>query len=491
MRGPRLVLCVMTALLFALLPAANAHVGSPDIYLQGNAGPYPIYVSIHPPIVVPGVAEIFVHTDATDVNSIQVTPLLLTGEGSKHSPTPDALDHNAAMPTEFHGNVWITSSGSWQVRFQVSGARGAGTIAIPVPSVAGNVRGITFRLGVLIVVALMLLVAGVVGIIGAAVRQASLPAAVPANALQRRRGRIAIAISSVLLLLLLFAIGHWWNARAASYGNNVYKPLLMQATLNSSGTLDLRLTDPGWLTTHRMDDLVPDHNHLMHLYMVRQSQMDVIFHLHPQQIAPGDFQLQLPSMPPGAYMLFADVVHADGFPETAIASLGLPPQTGRVLQGDDAMGVLPALDRATYTANSLTLADGYTMLFDRPANIPARTGQLLRFALLDSNGKPPADMADYMGMAGHAAILDDDFSVYAHIHPEGSVSMAAYMMANAGRAATSNAIPAMDMSTMQSAAVPNTVSFPYGFPKAGRYRIFVQMKHGNTIDTGAFDVVVN
>ena len=35
--------------------------------------------------------------------------------------------------------------------------------------------------------------------------------------------------------------------------------------------------------------------------------------------------------------------------------------------------------------------------------------------------------------------------------------------------------------------VPNTVGFPYGFPKAGAYRIFVQMKHGQTIETAAFD----
>jgi len=34
------------------------------------------------------------------------------------------------------------------------------------------------------------------------------------------------------------------------------------------------------------------------------------------------------------------------------------------------------------------------------------------------------------------------------------------------------------------------VSFPFGFPSAGRYRIFVQMKHGGVIETGAFDLQV-
>ena len=34
------------------------------------------------------------------------------------------------------------------------------------------------------------------------------------------------------------------------------------------------------------------------------------------------------------------------------------------------------------------------------------------------------------------------------------------------------------------------VSFPYGFPKAGRYRMFVQIKRGGTIETAVFDADV-
>ena len=35
-----------------------------------------------------------------------------------------------------------------------------------------------------------------------------------------------------------------------------------------------------------------------------------------------------------------------------------------------------------------------------------------------------------------------------------------------------------------------TVDFPYGFPTAGRYRIFIQMKHADTVETGVFDADV-
>jgi hypothetical protein len=85
----------------------------------------------------------------------------------------------------------------------------------------------------------------------------------------------------------------------------------------------------------------------------------------------------------------------------------------------------------------------------------------------------------YMGMTGHAAFVKTDGSVFAHIHPNGSVSMAAVMMTGSPH----------DMPGME-AGLPDTVQFPYGFPSAGHYRIFVQMKHGDTIETGVFDAFV-
>jgi len=97
-------------------------------------------------------------------------------------------------------------------------------------------------------------------------------------------------------------------------------------------------------------------------------------------------------------------------------------------------------------------------------------------------------MQNYMGMLGHAAILKIDGTVFAHIHPEGSIAMAAYMMVNH----SPDAMAGMEMSGMQMPAekLSNVVEFPYGFPTAGRYRIIIQMKQGGKIETGAFDLAV-
>jgi hypothetical protein len=46
------------------------------------------------------------------------------------------------------------------------------------------------------------------------------------------------------------------------------------------------------------------------------------------------------------------------------------------------------------------------------------------------------------------------------------------------------------MSATPSERMSSTIEFPYGFPSPGRYRIFIQMKHTNTVETGVFDVEV-
>jgi hypothetical protein len=68
------------------------------------------------------------------------------------------------------------------------------------------------------------------------------------------------------------------------------------------------------------------------------------------------------------------------------------------------------------------------------------------------------------------------------------------MMANPSPAPTMPDMPGMGGMTHPPgyAADPdaNVVEFPYGFPSAGRYRIFVQMKHGAIVETSVFDANV-
>jgi hypothetical protein len=132
------------------------------------------------------------------------------------------------------------------------------------------------------------------------------------------------------------------------------------------------------------------------------------------------------------------------------------------------------------------------MIWKRPATLTAKAPEDFSFTLLDANGQQPKYMGLYMGMVGHAAFVKTDGTVFAHIHPSGTVSMAALMMAqsqNGSTASDMKDMPGMDMNG-SSQSTPNTVSFPYGFPTPGNYRIFVQMKHANVVETATFDANV-
>jgi hypothetical protein len=227
----------------------------------------------------------------------------------------------------------------------------------------------------------------------------------------------------------------------------------------------------------------------MHLYAIRQPGMDAVFHLHPAVASDKRLRMTLPSMPPGTYRLYGDIVHANGFPETLTADLIVPPDMPPApLSSEDASAAPPALSQGEL-GTTYKLPDGYTMVWDRPQELSANTGYAFRFRLLGSGGQPAADTRPYLGMAGHAAFVKTDGTVFAHTHPEGSASMQAMMLANggSGEMADAGSMSGMDMSTQPIAPV---VEFPYGFPSPGRYRIFIQMKHANTVETGVFDAEV-
>jgi hypothetical protein len=332
-------------------------------------------------------------------------------------------------------------------------------------------------------------------------------------------------IKAGVVLGLVLGFGFWWWSSAErDYRDKIYKPLDMSASLNDS-ELTLTLSDPGWLKlpgqrlprlsptvfVRTIDDLVPDHNHLMHLYAIREPGLDEVYHLHPQQTAAGVFRLRLPAMKQGSYRLYADIVHANGFPETPVGRVTIPEgMKGRPLEGDDASGSATPWQNAPVSNSSFRLPDGYTMEWLKPATpIRVREGNMFRFRLLDPAGKPATNMRYYMGMLGHAAFVKTDETRFAHIHPTGSVSMASLMLAEnqlpsgkkPGGGMDGMDMPGMDMSGMDmsgmhhhgataSAELPNEVTFPYGFPAPGRYRVFVQMKHDDTVETGAFDADV-
>jgi len=490
---PRALLCLL--LLLLALPA-RAHVGNKDVFETITAGPYKFFVTIRTPLVVPGVATLEVRSVGAPVTSLTITPLMLTGEASQHPPTPDAMKPSAADPAFYTGSLWLMGSGSWQIRFAIDGPSGPMAASVPVAAAPIAVLHMQRPLGILLAILGLILILGIVGITAAAVRESRLAPGLQADAPRKRRSLLAAALALVLSIVAVYWAGRWWNFEAADYASNVYQASDLRATLTGD-KLDLTIGDPIPATKDKpatwepvkLSRLLLDHGHLMHLYAIRYPQMDAVFHLHPEPASDKSLSINLPPMPPGTYKLFADIVYHSGFPETETADLTIPANLPSVpLSAEDAYAAPPPLSSGEL-GPSWKLPDGYTMVFDRPATITATTGYSFRFHLLDPNGNPPTDMQPYLGMAAHAAFVKSDFTAFAHTHPDGSAAMPAMMLAEASTASLDSA-STMTM-TMPDAPIPSTVEFPYGFPSPGRYRIFIQMKHSNTVETGVFDVEVH
>ena len=116
------------------------------------------------------------------------------------------------------------------------------------------------------------------------------------------------------------------------------------------------------------------------------------------------------------------------------------------------------------------------------SDAPIKAGEPtdLRFVLHDSTGAV-ASVHPYLGMAAHAVVVGHDGSVFIHLHPMGTVTPTAQQVfalrdrgdtTARGRLRTDELRP----NEMADMPMPGQLTFPYEFPKPGRYRIWVQVK---------------
>jgi hypothetical protein len=433
--------CLLLGLGSLLAAPARAHIGSPDTFVQAAIGPYTVLIAAHPPAVYPGALELDLRFNPDD----RITGITASLDDAAPAAVPLVLDGTAST------SLWAATPAAHTVHLTLHGGLGDATYSVALPAAPNAQARFAKRRDLSPV-----LVGGSCVLLAAAVMLAL-----------RRRRWLALGLFAGSAAMLAGAVA----AHSASATTTV------TATLHA-GHLDLNLTNPG----ESFAGLLPDHGKLMHLFLVREPGKDVFLHLHPRQLAPGHFDAALPAMPPGTYTLFADFYHGDGRGETDALRLTLPQQTHTsTTDADDSSGVVPAITGASASTNGLhtfALHDGYVFQLQTPSQLVPLHANLLTATLLDPNGQPPQDMALYLSMTAHAVVLRTDDQVFAHIHPGGTLPML---------------MPALADGSMPGMAMPapsNTATIPYGFPSAGLYRVFVQMKHGRVVETAAFDLDV-
>lgn len=488
---------------------ACAHVGSPDIFYEADAGPYHLFVTVRLPMVIPGVAEIEVRSATPDVQVIKFVPLRLSGPGSNLPSIPDVAERSGQDPQFFTGKLWFMEFGALRVHIDVEGTKGKAELSVPVAAYTRQRLQMSSGLHNLLGFCLVFITMGAVFTVGPIVRESAVPPGEEPQLANRKRGRIATIISLVIAAGVISGCYQWWTQEAYAHERNVdlMKPPQAETELRDGNRLLIRpvsdLVVPGGSKFKlprkvELGEVIPDHGHVMHLFLISTTGMDRIWHLHPDYAKGGDFAETLPTMPAGQYKLFADIVDKEGYPWTFVGDVNLPQIAGAPLSGDDSNWEGAKVATPLSENKIAQLSDGTRVVWERgdeplKANVP----HSFKFRVEEKDGSPVRGMEPYMGMAAHAQIICTDLSVFAHIHPAGSVSMAALDLAQGGSlspAAVSSSGMAMDMNmpgmVHAAATVPPEVSFPYGFPHPGDYRVFVQIKRLGKVRTAAFDVHV-
>src|SRR5215467_3233692 len=129
MRNLLTSLCVLLA-----TTTVHAHVGSADVYYEGDAGPYHLFVTVRLPQIIPGIAEMQVRSASPDVETIHVVLLRLSGPGSKFPPTADIAGRSKDDPQFFVSKLWLMEFGAMQARIEAYGSKGKAELSVPIAS---------------------------------------------------------------------------------------------------------------------------------------------------------------------------------------------------------------------------------------------------------------------------------------------------------------------------------------------------------------------
>jgi hypothetical protein len=468
--------------LFLLITALSlsAHVGVDEVYFEGLAGPYPLNVVIRPPSVIPGVAIVEVRAQSKDVDALRLTPMTLTGEGSKFPPTPEAAVRSQADPQFWTGSVWIMAPGSWQIRFLVNGARGDATLAVPLAAASRQVATMKPQMAWILIALITLLVAGAVGIAGAAVVEARL--APGDTRLSSQRLWLVRCGSLVAAAVVLALSWQWWESESRAYANTLYKPLAIEAAQDGA-KLSVKLRHTGWFQNKSLDNFLEEHGHKMHLFLIRDEEPRAVYHLHPVAARPTEFDFQLPALQAGPYRIFADIVHPTGFAETLTARIGLAAvaQSSMNPPPDDA-GL--SLSTSASSPRDFALANGWRASFTNAATLRSGTPINLHFRVMDREGNTVKNLRPYLGMLAHLIIFRQDYAVFAHLHPAGTPSMGALDL---GLRALSLGNSQNDPIHGSANALEGDVSFPFGFSSSGTFHAVLQFRDSRQIYSAAFD----
>ena len=178
-----------------------------------------------------------------------------------------------------------------------------------------------------------------------------------------------------------------------------------------------------------------EHERRLHLIKVRRDGAG-FEHVHPELAPDGTWTARL-TLAPGSTRLLADFTPTGG-PELVLG-------TDVEVAGDYEPAPAASLTRTARVGDYRVVLEG---------ELEAGESSPLT-ATVSRRGEPVTDLQPYLGAYGHLVALREGDLAYLHVHPE------------------------------QAGAGPE-IPFVAEVPSAGRYRLFLDFRHGGTVRTAAF-----
>jgi Domain of unknown function (DUF4396) len=185
-------------------------------------------------------------------------------------------------------------------------------------------------------------------------------------------------------------------------------------------------------------DFEIEHERRLHLIVARRD-LTGFQHLHPRMADDGTWTVPVTIAEPGDYRVFADFKH-EGQNQTLSRDL--------TVTGSAQEEPLPA------PVDTARTEGGYTV---RLSGADSRAGEPTELSFEVTRDGQPVALQDYLGAKGHLVALREGDLAYLHTHPAG-----------------------------HGEGHGDAVSFETEFPSDGRYRLFLQFRHGGEVHTAAF-----
>lgn len=454
------LLLVVGAVGLAPAGPVAAHAGSPTggrITLAQDVGPYPLTVSIEQAAPAAPLRVVIAPDRLPTAAVVALALVPLGGDAAPEIRLPLPADD----PSPVSVSIAAADFGLHELLIEVTGAAGTGNARIPfeIATPRRSPASTVLRAALVLGGALLMAVVALVGV-------------APRRRLPRRLlpGMIGVTL---LCLTVAAAAGAQQalapptaaNRASGDVAPRPYANMVLRTFPDTPVTgepMKLLIDFSDGATGRPVDDLVPDHQALLHGVVVSNNGASFA-HLHPARIAPGRYQATFSTDRPGPYTFYAEISRRGSGgqvitrPFLVTGPIAAPPPTPAAPVGRHEIGDL------------LVEGSASTAGFEagRPTTLTFRVTQ---------DGRPVAALQPWLGMPGHLLIRGAEGTIFGHVHATGE------SLTESGDAAAPIPGVLFETTTAPTRYEP-TIQFTYTPPVAGSYRLWLQFKVDDRIIT--------